>query len=106
MGRITREGNFFLVPSQTQALIWADLVPQLILSAKIPRWWNVTPAQMHWLGLHVRYAESLLGEAAVDPAVREAAMSAGVREVLIPCVRMGVDDIVCLRPFWIVIQRL
>src|SRR5439155_14820080 len=61
----------FLVPSQTQALIWGDLVPQMILSAKIPRWWNVTPAQMHWLGLHVRYAESLLAEAAIDPALRE-----------------------------------
>lgn len=60
----------FLVPSQTQALIWGDLVPQMILSAKIPRWWNVTPTQMHWLGLHVRYAESLLAEAAVNPAVR------------------------------------
>ena len=33
----------FLIPSQTQALIWGDLVPQMILSAKIPRWWNVTP---------------------------------------------------------------
>jgi hypothetical protein len=42
----------------------------MILSAKIPRWWNVTPAQMHWLGLHMRYAESLLAEAAIDPAVR------------------------------------
>ena len=34
----------FLIPTQTQALIWGDLVPQMILSAKIPRWWNVTPA--------------------------------------------------------------
>ena len=50
----------FLVPSQTQALIWGDLVPQMILSAKIPRWWNVTPAQMHWVGLHVRYGAELL----------------------------------------------
>ena len=33
----------FLIPAQTQALIWGDLVPQMILSAKIPRWWNVTP---------------------------------------------------------------
>src|SRR5205085_6583901 len=64
----------FLVPSQTQALIWGDLVPQMILSSKIPRWWNVTPAQMHWLGLHIRYAESLLAEAAVDPAVRGASL--------------------------------
>ncbi len=60
----------FLVPSQTQALIWGDLVPQMILSAKIPRWWNVTPVQMHWLGLHMRYAQSLLAESAIDPAVR------------------------------------
>ena len=35
----------FLVPTQTQALIWGDLVPQMILSAKIPRWWNVTPGR-------------------------------------------------------------
>ncbi len=64
----------FLVPSQTQALIWGDLVPQMILSSKIPRWWNVTPVQMHWLGLHIRYAQSLLAEAAVDPAVRESVL--------------------------------
>jgi hypothetical protein len=64
----------FLVPSQTQALIWGDLVPQMILSSKIPRWWNVTPVQMHWLGLHIRYAQSLLAEAAVDPTVRESVL--------------------------------
>jgi hypothetical protein len=64
----------FLVPSQTQALIWGDLVPQMILSSKIPRWWNVTPAQMHWLGLHIRYAHSLLAEAAVDSAVRDSVL--------------------------------
>ena len=64
----------FLVPSQTQALIWGDLVPQMILSSKIPRWWNVTPVQMHWLGLHIRYAQSLLAEAAVDSSVRESVL--------------------------------
>jgi hypothetical protein len=60
----------FMVPSREQALIWGDLAPQLILSAKIPRWWNVTPAQMHWVGLHMRCAESLLAEAAFDAALR------------------------------------
>ena len=44
----------FLIPSQTQALYWGDLVPQMILSAKIPRWWNVTAAQVHSVGLHLR----------------------------------------------------
>ncbi len=57
----------FLIPTQTQALIWGDLVPQMILSAKIPRWWNVTPAQVHWVGLHLRYGRELLAESAFDP---------------------------------------
>src|ERR1043166_5601124 len=60
----------FLVPTQTQALIWGDLVPQMILSAKIPRWWNVTPAQVHAVGLHVRYGREVMAEAALDPAMR------------------------------------
>ncbi|MSV28000.1 MAG: hypothetical protein EXQ52_04545 [Bryobacterales bacterium] len=66
----------FLIPSQTQALIWADLVPQMILSAKIPRWWNTTPAQMHWIGLHMRYGQTLLAEAALDSTQRAALLDA------------------------------
>ncbi len=60
----------FLIPTQTQALIWGDLVPQMILSAKIPRWWQVTPSQMHWVGLHMHYGRELLAESAFDPALR------------------------------------
>ena len=60
----------FLVPAQTQALIWGDLVPQMILSAKIPRWWNVTPPQVHWVGLHLRYGRELLAQAAFDADLR------------------------------------
>jgi hypothetical protein len=61
----------FLIPSQTQALIWGDLVPQMILSAKIPRWWSVTPAQMHWVGTEIRHAETLIAESALDPKLRQ-----------------------------------
>ncbi|MBS1858984.1 MAG: hypothetical protein JST11_26665 [Acidobacteria bacterium] len=61
----------FLVPEQTQALIWGDLVPQMILSAKIPRYWRVTPAQLHWTALHVRYGHELIAEAALDPELRK-----------------------------------
>jgi hypothetical protein len=69
----------FLVPTQTQALIWGDLVPQMILSAKLPRWWNVTPQQVHWVALHLRYGRELLAESAFDPQLRakvETALSA------------------------------
>ncbi len=41
----------FMIPTREQALIWGDLVPQMILSAVIPRWWDVSPAQLHWVGL-------------------------------------------------------
>jgi hypothetical protein len=70
----------FLVPSQTQALIWGDLVPQMILSAKIPRWWNVTPAQVHWVGLHMRYGQALLAQSALDPGTRDKFLTAFARQ--------------------------
>ena len=61
----------FLIPTREQALIWGDLVPQMILRAKVSRWWNVTPAQMHWLRLHMNQAEQLVAEAALNPKRRE-----------------------------------
>jgi hypothetical protein len=61
----------FLVPSREQALIWGDLVPQMILTAKVTRWWRVTPQQMHFVGLHLRYGETLIAESVLDPARRK-----------------------------------
>jgi hypothetical protein len=60
----------FLVPSREQALIWGDLVPQILLSATVTRWWHVTPSQLHWVGLHMEYAESLAAEAALNAQQR------------------------------------
>jgi hypothetical protein len=60
----------FLVPTQTQALIWGDLVPQMILSATVPRWWNVSPVQMHWVNLHMRLAETMVAEASLNASLR------------------------------------
>ena len=62
----------FLVPTQTQALIWGDLVPQMILTAKAPRFWTVTPVQMHWVGMNMRFAEGEVAEASLNPARRDA----------------------------------
>jgi hypothetical protein len=66
----------FLIPSREQALIWGDLVPQLILSATVSRWWNVTPAQLHWVSLHLNYGETLLSEAALNPERRQLVLDA------------------------------
>ena len=61
----------FLIPSREQALIWGDLVPQMILSAVVPRWWDVTPSQLHWVGLNMSYAETLLAQAALNESGRK-----------------------------------
>ena len=66
----------FLIPSREQALIWGDLVPQIMLTAIVPRWWNVSPVQIHWVGLHMAYGESLLGRAALNPERRRQVIAA------------------------------
>ncbi len=60
----------FLIPTKEQALIWGDLVPQMIVTAVIPRWWNVSPLQLHWVDMNMAYAESLLEDAAMSAARR------------------------------------
>ena len=60
----------FLIPEHTQALIWSDLAPQMIMTAKVPRWWHVAPSQIHWVGLHLRYGRELLAESAFDAELR------------------------------------
>ncbi len=69
----------FLIPTREQALIWGDLVPQMIVSAKVPRYWTVTPAQLHYTALHYRAGESLLAQAAVDANLRNKAIAALMR---------------------------
>lgn len=64
----------FLIPTREQALIWGDLVPQMILTAKVPRWWNVTPVQLQWVSLHLNQGESLIAESAAMPSRRAEVM--------------------------------
>ncbi|HYI95960.1 MAG TPA: hypothetical protein VEX68_20630 [Bryobacteraceae bacterium] len=61
----------FLIPTREQALIWGDLVPQMILMAKVSRWWNVTPAQTHFVALHMNQAEQLVAESALNQKRRD-----------------------------------
>ncbi|MCC7497041.1 MAG: hypothetical protein IT160_05655 [Bryobacterales bacterium] len=70
----------FLIPSRQQALIWGDLVPQMLQSATVPRWWNVTGDQMHWVGLHVRLAESAIAESSLQPELRKTLLADFTRQ--------------------------
>ena len=64
----------FLVPQQTQSLIWGELVPQLLLGSSLPRWWHVSPRTQHWAALNVRLGRDLLAEAAASPEARRAVL--------------------------------
>jgi hypothetical protein len=59
----------FLTPRREQALIWADLVPQMIVAAAIPRWDAVKPEQLRWVALHLQRGRDLIAAAALDHAL-------------------------------------
>ena len=56
----------FLIPSERQALIWQDLAPQIMIGATVPRWWGVTPAEQHFVALHLRLGDLVLAASALD----------------------------------------
>jgi hypothetical protein len=60
----------FIVPENVQALIWHELVPGLVSSAILPRWWGVTRNELHAVTLYQRTGEELLTAAAQDEALR------------------------------------
>ncbi len=66
----------FLVPQQTQSLIWGELAPQVLLSSLVPRWWRVSPVTQHWAAMHLRLGQDLVAEAAVSPEARRAVLGA------------------------------
>ncbi len=50
----------FIAPENVQALIWKESVPNLIVSATLPRWWSVSPHELHAVALYQRSGEEIL----------------------------------------------
>ena len=65
----------FIVPRNVQSLIWEDLVPGLMTSAILPRWWGVTRNELHAVTLYQRTGEELMTAAAENEKVRQTVMS-------------------------------
>jgi hypothetical protein len=61
----------FIAPKNIQALIWREVVPQLLVASIQPRWWNVTRNEMHAAALYQRAGEELLRRSATDAGLRE-----------------------------------
>ncbi len=64
----------FIVPENVQSLIWEDLVPALITSSVLPRWWRVTRNELHAVTLYQRAGEELLAHASQSEQVRQEVM--------------------------------
>jgi hypothetical protein len=60
----------FIAPENVQALIWKELVPDLIVSATLPRWWTVSPAELHAVALYQKSGDELLNNSMKDAQLR------------------------------------
>lgn len=83
----------FIVPENVQALIWRELVPELLVSASTPRWWEITPEEMHAAALYQRAGEDLMDAARTDSALRGRVL--GILED-----RLTVGQQLALEPLW------
>jgi len=72
---LARVEQDFIVPKNVQSLIWEDLVPGLITSAVLTRWWSVTRNELHAVALYQRSGEELLNGAAKDEKLRESVIN-------------------------------
>jgi hypothetical protein len=61
----------FIVPRNVQALIWEDLVPTLLTDSVVPRWWRVTPPELHAVTLYQNMGADLVTAASKNAEVRE-----------------------------------
>jgi hypothetical protein len=61
----------FIAPKNIQALIVRELAPVLMVSSTVPRWWRVTPDEMHAAALYQKSGEELVAAAAKDDELRE-----------------------------------
>jgi|tagenome__1003787_1003787.scaffolds.fasta_scaffold20980807_1 hypothetical protein len=60
----------FITPENVQALIWGAVVPGILTSAVVPRWWDVSHNELHAVALYQHAGEELLTAAAANEDVR------------------------------------
>lgn len=61
----------FISPENVQALVWKEMVPNLLVSAILPRWWTVSPNELHAVALYQRFGEELVTASLKDLILKE-----------------------------------
>jgi hypothetical protein len=65
----------FIAPENVQALIWRELVPGLLSSATLPRWWSVSRNELHAVTLYQKSGEELLTASIENEKLRAQVMN-------------------------------
>lgn len=65
----------FIAPENVQALIWKAVVPDLLVSATVPRWWNISPTELHAVALYQKSGEELLAASIRDKQLQTKVLS-------------------------------
>ena len=60
----------FITPENVQALIWGAVVPGIMTSAIVPRWWGVSRNELHAVNLYQQAGEQLLADSVANDDLR------------------------------------
>jgi hypothetical protein len=60
----------FITPENVQALIWGAVVPGILTSSVVPRWWDVSREELHAVTLYQEIGEHLLAASADNDDLR------------------------------------
>ena len=81
----------FLTPKREQALIWGDLVPQMIVDVTVNRWRNISPEQLRWVAVNIQRGRTLVAAAGLNSTVESKVISA-LRHYETPGYTERIDD--------------
>jgi hypothetical protein len=65
----------FIAPENVQALIWREVVPGVLTSAIVPRWWEVGRNELHAIALYQQGGEELLATSVQNEELRGKVLS-------------------------------
>lgn len=72
---LARAEQNFIAPENVQALIWEEVVPGLLTSAIVPRWWRVTRNEVHAVALYQQTGEELLAASVQNESLQKKVMN-------------------------------
>jgi hypothetical protein len=77
----------FIAPKNVQALIWKEVTSDLLVSATLPRWWNVTRNELHAVTLYQKQGEELITASMANQELRNRVIS--ILSERVPPQRLG-----------------